>query len=403
MRGYSRWSLLLLLLQSWTWLPSMAFVVPPSTSTSTAVTPSTEPHRRMTTSSSSTRLYYIDPREESFHNRPPPKILERASLYGVSISPDGFQLLLQSHHRGYWNVPCTRTTKDAQAATSVPALTLLQLLSGVDMAGAVLPPDVLARLVVLHVGEQSSSSAFSANDDDDKLQKLRNDIHKSQPPQDHDDDDDGSSSYDWQQLPELPTATLDQLTLVQNNQNDEFESWHCRFHVRLDQYDLQLEFQPSQEHYLEQLQTYPQEQHETTTEAWWGLALALRYKAPIVVESSSNRNPTPTSLDELQNQFPQLLTAQTLHSNAQRLTTNIETAFAETKHSKWYKALEIAHQKGDTQAAEKIQALIHQLESQDKDMTTRDDSISSASHKRDEGQDADWDSLHVDADTGAWQ
>ena len=274
------------------------------------------------------------------------------------------------------------------------------------MAGAVLPPDVLARMVVLHVvqnGEQSSSSAFSANDDDDKLQKLRNAIHKSQPPQDHDDDD-SSGSYDWQQLPELPTATLDQLTLVQNNQDE--ESWHCRFQVRLDQYDLQLEFQPSPES-LKQLQICS-EAYETT-EAWWGLALALRYKAPIVVESSSNdRNkyPKATSLDELQNQFPQLLTAQTLHSNAQRLTTNIETAFAETKHSKWYKALEIAHQKGDIQAAEKIQALIHQLESQDKNKemkTARDDSISSYHNKRDERDDADWDSLHVDADTGAWQ
>ena len=51
---------------------------------------------------------------------------------------------------GILPLPITRDPQDAYAATSPQALTLIQLLSGVDMAGAILPPETLSKMAVLH-------------------------------------------------------------------------------------------------------------------------------------------------------------------------------------------------------------------------------------------------------------
>ena len=74
----------------------------------------------------------------------------RASLEGVSLAPTGFWVMLRVAKDGYLPWQVTDDPQDALSATSAEALTMIQLLSGVDMAGAILPPDVLAKLVLHH-------------------------------------------------------------------------------------------------------------------------------------------------------------------------------------------------------------------------------------------------------------
>jgi hypothetical protein len=51
--------------------------------------------------------------------------------------------------------------------TSPEALTLLQLLAGVDMAGAILPPDILARIIIGVCDNEHDANEHDEHDDDD--------------------------------------------------------------------------------------------------------------------------------------------------------------------------------------------------------------------------------------------
>jgi len=64
-------------------------------------------------------------------------------IAGVAVTPSGFHCLLQQADV-YAAILCAT---DTQRVESPQALTLIQLLTGVDMAGAILPPDVLARML----------------------------------------------------------------------------------------------------------------------------------------------------------------------------------------------------------------------------------------------------------------
>jgi len=64
------------------------------------------------------------------------------SIHGLSVGPEGFvALLLDGVSRRILPVRVDRT---ADIAESAEALTLLQLFQGIDMAGPLLPPDILA-------------------------------------------------------------------------------------------------------------------------------------------------------------------------------------------------------------------------------------------------------------------
>jgi hypothetical protein len=83
---------------------------------------------------------------------------------------------------------------DYTVATSPEALTLLQLFSNVDMAGSVLPPNILERIVILSLEQDSD------DDDDDDV-----------------DDDDMENSSIEQERPVLKrTRTLEEESLVQS-------------------------------------------------------------------------------------------------------------------------------------------------------------------------------------------
>jgi hypothetical protein len=85
---------------------------------------------------------------------------DRAAFSGVAVSPTGFWVMSKVAPDQYWpvqvtavpntNVNSAANDRPATAATitSPEALTLLQLSAGVDMAGAILPPDILARIII---------------------------------------------------------------------------------------------------------------------------------------------------------------------------------------------------------------------------------------------------------------
>jgi hypothetical protein len=63
-------------------------------------------------------------------------------VHGFSVSPSGFVALLADRERDRW-MPLQVTSEDKESAQSVEALTLLQMIQGIDLAGVVLPPELL--------------------------------------------------------------------------------------------------------------------------------------------------------------------------------------------------------------------------------------------------------------------
>jgi hypothetical protein len=102
---------------------------------------------------------------------------DRAAFSGVAVSPTGFWVMSKVAPDQYWpvqvtavpntNVNSAANDRPATAATitSPEALTLLQLSAGVDMAGAILPPDILARIGVCDNDDNNNDDADTkAND-----------------------------------------------------------------------------------------------------------------------------------------------------------------------------------------------------------------------------------------------
>jgi hypothetical protein len=143
---------------------------------------------------SSTQLFYKDDSNDSNNDGKSnvkatiDNSVRRTSMKGVSVSPKGFLILLQTpsignidsndnenpgnifmkddkkaatHKNTILPIRITSTIKDAFATTSAESLTICQLLSGVDMAGAILSPDVLKNIVGLYC-----SSSLDEEDDE---------------------------------------------------------------------------------------------------------------------------------------------------------------------------------------------------------------------------------------------
>lgn len=250
----------------------------------------------------------------------------RVSIAGVSVSPGGFWAFLQVPTVGYWPVQITADPQDSFSATSPEALTILQLLSGVDMAGAILPPDILAKLVVLHA---------EANPDLLQASTILDEI----------DLPDGIEAYsdsnDWQRSRiRLPTVTLDELTLEP-----------LKLDVTVKGIGP-LSFTPSPDAMEEVCWTY--DPRVSTT--FVSLALALRYKAPIIVDQVPDKG----ILSSIQESFPLYRAVERLQQQSQRVTHNIERGF---EIHQLTGALRIAMERGDGEAERKIREKLESLES----------------------------------------
>ena len=388
-----------------------------------------------------------------------------SSIAGVSVSSDGFQVVLETAtSQKYITLPVTSSSEDEHATTTPESLTIIQLINGVDMAGTMLPPDILARMVVLHCEEQAQ------DEQDAWLEQLVDDDHN-----DHDEDEpfvthlsavqqgvlsfiqnslcdfQSSSQYSssssassktlssytdshsWvQNKLKLPTTTLDQLKVMIEVVEDE-ESGSAKS-IKITDVILEcavygvgsISFSPSEFVTSQVLYSYDPSNEGQISKSFLSIALALRYKAPIVLEysyaasstsSSSNEKNTNSdtkndeeedhsaisaysvatprssnakysdndddnsrhtvylwdSLDEMSQTYPKWTTVQNLQSSSTRVTQNIERGFEIQKLSG---ALRIAMERGDQKAVDAIREKLDEYDSMNDLPTTADKSCS---------------------------
>lgn len=273
-----------------------------------------------------------------------PSMRRRAAIEGVSLAPQGFWAMLRVGADSYLPWQVTDDPQDAHAATSAEALTLIQLLSGVDMAGAILPPDVLARLVVLHC-ETVMKSRLEDEDDRAIAEDILGFVQESLPNATVA----YSEAHSWvQSRVKLPTVYLDEVLV---NANEYTFSLTCS--VR----DFgTLTFTPTNE----MLQSVLYQFSDSTSLAFSSLALALRYKAPMsLVELHENDG---ISLATLEKKFPMYATVSTLQKSSNRVQENIVRGF---EINKLQGALRIAMERGDHQAALRIREALDEYDSMD--------------------------------------
>lgn len=308
-------------------------------------------------------------------------VLERLQVAGVSVSPKGFHVLLQkpstsSEDSCYLPLKVTNGPVDAVAATSPESLTLCQLLSGVDMAGAILPPELLSKLVVYHIEDKKQHKEDEEGDAEmtpveqrilDDVQKALSKFSTSE--------DTYKDAHEWfQSRIRLPQITLDQLTLIPTTakSNNKLQ-WKCRLECALPEWKEQIVLRDVQPELLASLAF----QYDPDTSLLFTcIALALRYKAPIVMEVPANSGddsdtiayPKTLTAQELDKAFPSRTTVGKLQQQSTRVTENIERGF---EIHKLQGALTIAMKMGDEKAIEKIRAKLDEYDSmQDLPMTT---------------------------------
>lgn len=289
----------------------------------------------------------------------------RAQYAGVSVAPSGFHVLLQVGPDDYVPIQVTDDPADQSAATSPQALTLLQLLAQVDMAGAILPPDALSRLLILsaeddansidpvevgkEIVQQVQTSLLSKNTTTTTIANSTQQLYTDQHP--------------WVQArTTLPLCTVDEVQFQPPSQ--------FMLQCKVSGYEGTLSLQPT----AAALEELSYDYHsDDISRAFTALALALRYRAPLVLllqqrddrnddtTSTATGTPLPTlTLESLQQEFPMFRSMELLQQSSERSAVAVEQGF---EIHKLQAALRIALEKGDLEAAAKIRAVLDEKDS----------------------------------------
>jgi len=262
----------------------------------------------------------------------PPQRIRRLSIAGVSVSPQGFWLMLQVPEAGVWPLQLTTSKDDAFRATTPEALTILQLIAGVDMAGAILPPDTLSKLAVLEcevdptieVAEQIAARVKENLPVDCKTY---------------------SETHEWLKAKiRLPQVFLDEVRMKPL-------SLDCRIRD-MGSFSLGL----SDSVVKEVCYNYD----EATSSAFLSVALALRYKAPLVLEATAKVE--TISEGEVVRRFPMYSSVGTLQDTSQRVKENIERGVVVNNLQG---ALRIAMERGDNLAIARIREKLDEYDAMD--------------------------------------
>lgn len=294
----------------------------------------------------------------------------RARFAGVSVSSTGFWAILQLGPDDFLSLQVTDDPLDTTAATSSQSLTLLQLLARVDMAGPLLPPDTLARMVVLTATRDDEDDG---DDDKSKLSKVSSNNSTETLLQDIRESIRAAIFYRFNEstLPygelnpwmrsrvPLPQCTLDELQItVQPDQEGNGKRLDFIFQCSVKDMGT-VEVIPTED-ILQQVCYYYRPKVSAT---FTSLALALRYQAPIVVlfqENNGNESVNFSSLRQIQARFPLYKTTTQLRQTTDRVQQNIERGF---EVNQLQAALRIALEKNDMTAAQKIRAKLDLLDS----------------------------------------
>jgi hypothetical protein len=240
----------------------------------------------------------------------------------MSVSPNGFWVIFQCAPDEFWPIQVTESQEDTVAATSLESLTLLQLLNGVDMAGPILPPELLSQLAIEHAEGNES------------LQVLLNELKL--PP----DVPSYSELNEWQKSRTvLPQVTLDAIEI---SVQDSTVKWTlaCRSPLIKGFY-----FSP--------------EDVSRTHLAFTCMSLALRYQAPMNMAFTCGDQEL-MSLEEIQHRFPLFTSTGNLRKPANRVQKNLQQGF---EIHKLTGALKMAMERGDTKAASLIREKLDKYDS----------------------------------------
>mmetsp|Transcript_14466 Transcript_14466/g.20397 ORF Transcript_14466/g.20397 Transcript_14466/m.20397 type:complete len:420 (-) Transcript_14466:73-1332(-) len=332
--------------------------------------------------------------------------IRRLSVSGVSVSKDGFWVFFKAPSPVVSSesspttengddeeneksnsdavskilpLQVTSDPQDAAAATSAESLTLLQLISGVDMAGPILPPEVLARMALLYCEDFERVLEVDVDPEEAArrnkvLEWIQKTIEQSLP--------EGSSrpqAYSecnvWQRSKiKLPKVSLDQVCLQQqssasssNNNGEVVHQWVLQCSIP----EIGKVTVCPTPNIVEEASF---EFDNTTSTNFLCLALALRYRAPIVLETLDDEgvegSPFLNSPEELSEKFPMFKTVESLQDQSNRVHENIERGF---EIQKLTGALRIAMEKGDEAAAKMIQEKLDKFDSLDDLPTIPDD------------------------------
>ncbi|OEU11343.1 hypothetical protein FRACYDRAFT_245663 [Fragilariopsis cylindrus CCMP1102] len=241
-------------------------------------------------------------------------------------------------------VPLKMTTDpaDTYQATSPESLTLCQLLSGVDMAGAILPPELLGKIVVYHIEEKYSNYDHEEDDHDEEEENEQQVLLEENYSSESSSSDFSSSSssisyrdaYPWLQS----RIRLPQQQQQQSSQGQQLPSQKEEGNDESNNQDA-----------LNDTTTYVDSSSRSSSSS-----------------SSNTAAATYWSRDELDRDFPQRLGLRSLQQQSTRVTDNIERGF---EIHKLTGALQIAKRLGDEAAAVQIRAKLDDYDSM-KDLPT---------------------------------
>jgi hypothetical protein len=309
--------------------------------------------------------------DENFDDDNLPRKIYRAACSGVSVSETGFWVILRVASDKYWPVQVTTSVADQTAAASPEALTLLQLLAGVDIAGAILAPEILARIIVgvcdtYEYDEYGIDQKGNCNS-----QRIRDLVRRSS----NWPDQAPVAKSAYLELPEwtqsrirLPVCTLDEIQYHQETGNDGSDGggiWEYQCQVQ----DVGPQTVIPTCNVLQKVAwsdadpltaTAAVADAETCGEqaAFFALALALRYKTPIRLSLSNSAQ--LLSNDQVVEQFPLYRSRDKLQETCATVTVNIERGL---KIHQLQAALQIALQKQDKTAAAKIRVVLDEMDS----------------------------------------
>jgi len=328
------------------------------------------------------------------------ELRRRARVAGVSVSSSGFWVVLQCGKNEFLPLQVTDDpTQDGASASSPQALTILQLLASVDMAGAILPPDLLARMTVLSCEElvakdkddedsdpSLAASAGATDVEREIVEEVQTKLFLFGNVTTKGDGVETSSSttsyseqheFPWMRsrIP-LPQVTLDEVFVEIGQGNGDGGSCNPDLSRQPQRYTLRcsakhigkVSFAPT-ESIVEQV-SYEYRPGGVSM-AFTAVALALRYKAPIVIvekgEGGGGASPSPSSkatpvctLGQIEDKFPMYKTTSQLQQMTQRVHKNIERGF---EVNQLQAALRLAREKGDDRAAAKIRVALDEMDS----------------------------------------
>jgi hypothetical protein len=307
----------------------------------------------------------------------------RLQVAGVSVSSTGFYVILQANATHCFPLQVTDAAIDESSATSPQALTILQLLARVDMAGAILPPDTLAKIVVLTLEEEIDQQREKLDDGNtmqeaplasttpvgsavlDAVQERLNRLEYTNATTYSE-----VMEYPWlQSRVTLPTMTLDELIVSPQPSGSSSAAATVKGYTLVCSVKglkvgsaLSVELTES----VCESVSYEYRPNGVSL-AFVAVALALRYRSPVVLALTDVLDSEAAlssfkllTLDEILEQFPLYRSAAQLQQSTERVTSNIEKGL---KVNQLQAALRIALQKEDFAAATKIRRALDEMDS----------------------------------------